>query len=387
MKALINGNIITMENKNYNKGKILIENGIIKDVGSELEIPDQAEIIDAKGKVILPGLIDGHTHLGIGEEDIGWAGQDYNEKTDPLTTNISALDAINPLESGFEDAYLNGITTVMVAPGSSNVIGGKSVVLKTYGNVVDKMIIKKSAGLKAALGENPKSAYGDNNKEPKTRMAIAGLLRRALNDAKNYIRKKEEKINNNEFMEIDLNMEPLIEVLEKEAPLRIHAHRADDIITALRIAEEYNINIIIEHCTEGHLVAKEIAEADVPVMVGPSFGGRSKVELKNKSFKTAGILAEAGVKVAIVSDHSVTPTQFLPLYAALSIKAGMDREEALKAITINPAKIMGIDDKVGSIKKGKDADLVVFDGDPLRVMTTINSVFINGIEIKNKNIL
>ena len=376
-----------MENKNYNKGKILIENGIIKDVGSEIEVPDQAEVIDAKGKVILPGLIDGHTHLGIGEEDIGWAGQDYNEKTDPLTTNISALDAINPLETGFKDAYLNGITTVMVAPGSSNVIGGKSVVLKTYGKIVDKMIIKKSAGLKVALGENPKSAYGDNNKEPKTRMAIAGLLRRALNDAKNYIRKKEEKINNNEFMEIDLNMEPLIEVLEKEAPLRIHAHRADDIITALRIAEEYNINIIIEHCTEGHLVAKEIAEADVPVMVGPSFGGRSKVELKNKSFKTAGILAEAGVKVAIVSDHSVTPTQFLPLYAALSIKAGMDREEALKAITINPAKIMGIDDKVGSIKKGKDADLVVFDGDPLRVMTTINSVFINGVEIKNKNIL
>ncbi len=381
MKAIVNSKIFTMEDEIYNAGDILIENGFIKDVGADLDIPDDAEIYNAKNKVTLPGLIDGHTHLGIGEEDIGWAGQDYNENTDPITSNISSLDAINPLETGFKDAYKNGITTAMVAPGSSNVIGGKSVILKTYGKNVDKMVMKKSAGIKAALGENPKSSYGDNNKIPKTRMAIAGLLRKALNDAQNYISQKENKAKKDEHMNIDLNMEPLVEVLTKKLPLRIHAHRADDIITALRIAEEYKINIIIEHCTEGHLVAEEIAEAGVPVMVGPSFGGRSKVELKNKSFKTAGILAKAGVKVAIISDHSVTPTQFLPLYAALSIKAGMDREEALKAITINPAEIMGIDNRVGSIKKGKDADLVIFDGDPLKVMSRVDSVFINGEEI------
>ncbi|MFW6029423.1 MAG: amidohydrolase [Halanaerobiales bacterium] len=383
MKAIVNGKIFTMAGENYENGDILIENGIIKEIGRKLDIPDNAEIYDAKNKIVFPGFIDGHTHLGIGEEDIGWAGQDYNEKTDPITSNISALDAINPLDTGFKDAYKNGITTAMVAPGSSNVIGGKSVILKTHGKIVDEMVVKKSAGIKAALGENPKGAYGDNNETPKTRMAIAGLLRQALNDTKNYMIKKEEKTNKNEYMEIDLNMEPLIDVLTNEIPLRIHAHRADDIITAIRIAKEFDIDIIIEHCTEGHLVAEEIAEANVPVMVGPSFGGRSKVELKNKTFKTAGILAKAGVKIAIISDHSVTPTQFLPLYAALSIKAGMNREEALKAITINPAEIMGIDDKVGSIEKGKDADLIIFNGDPLEIMTEVETVFINGEKIVN----
>ncbi|HKL13759.1 MAG TPA: amidohydrolase [Halanaerobiales bacterium] len=378
MKAIVNAKILTMEEKVYEKGSILIDGKKIEKVGKDMEIPQGIEIIDASKKIIMPGLIDGHTHLGIGEEDIGWAGRDYNETTDPITPQLSALDAINPQDNGFSDAYKNGVTTVMVAPGSANVIGGECTVLKTYGNSIDKMVIKKNIGLKAALGENPKGVYGDKDKMPSTRMAVAALLRKALIDAKNYLAQKKEKTNENNFHPIDIKMEKIAKVIKKEIPLRIHAHRSDDIMTALRIAKEFDINIIIEHCTEGHLIAEEINSANIPVMVGPSFGGRSKVELKNKSFKTAGILNEKGVKVAIISDHSVTPTQYLPLYAALSIKAGMDEIEALKAITINPAKIMGIDDKVGSIKVGKDADLVIFDKKPLDVMAKVEKVFING---------
>lgn len=381
IKAITNAKIITMEDQTYNNGTILIKEDKIIDLGNEIEVPKDTEIIDTDGKVVMPGLVDGHTHLGIGEEDIGWAGQDFNEKSNPISPQLRALDAINPRESGFKDAYKNGVTTVMVAPGSVNVIGGECSAIKTYGKTIQEMIIKQTVGIKAALGENPKRFYGTKDKSPYTRMAIASLLREALIKAENYLNEKTTKKIKDEYFPIDLKQEQLLKVLKKECPLRVHAHRADDIITAIRIAEEFDIDIVIEHCTEGHLITEELTSAQFPVMVGPSFGGRSKVELKNKSFKTAGILSRTGVQVGIISDHSVTPTQYLPLYAALAIKAGMDKKEALKAITINPAKIMGIDDRVGSIKIGKDADLVIFDGDPLAIMTEVYKVFINGSEI------
>jgi len=367
-----------MADKVYEKGQIIIKNNKIFDVGENLNIPEEAEIIDSNGKVIMPGLIDGHTHLGIDEQDVGWAGQDFNEKSNPITPQLRALDAINPKDTGFKDAYKNGITTAMIAPGSSNVIGGECTIVKTYGKTIDKMILKKSAGMKAALGENPKGIYGDKNKAPGTRMAVASLLRETLIKAINYKNEKKIKEKNNDYFSKNLKMEQLLKVINNKIALRVHAHRADDIITAIRISEEFDIKIIIEHCTEGHLVVEELANADIPVMVGPSFGGRSKVELKNKTFKTAGILSKSGINIAIISDHSVTPTQHLPLYAALAIKGGMDKNIALKAITINPAKIMGIDNRVGSIEKGKDADLVIFDGNPLKIMTEVEQVFING---------
>jgi len=379
MLAIKNAKIITMNGEVIEKGDILISEGKILDVGSNLEIPKDCNIVDKTDKIILPGFVDAHTHLGIGEEDIGWAGKDYDESTDPVTPHLKAIDAINPADTGLKDAYKGGVTTVMVTPGSSNIFGGECCVIKTHGKIVDDMVLKENVGIKAAVGENPKRDYGSKqNKAPKTRMGIAAIMRKTLLEAQEYKSKKESS---NDF-EKDIKLEALLPVLNKEIPLKVHAHRADDIITVLRIKNEFDINVTIEHCTEGHLVPKKIYEENIPAIVGPTFGERSKNELKNKSFKTAGILADYGVKVAIMSDHGVTPTQYLPIYAALSIKAGMDEIEALKSITINPAEILGVDDRVGSIEKGKDADLIVFKGDPLDIRSEIEEVYINGKQVK-----
>ena len=381
MLAITNGKILTMEGNNIEKGTILIEDGKIKELGEKVEVPENAEIVDAEGKIVMPGLIDAHTHLGVSEEGVGWEGRDYNEITDPVTPHLRAIDGINPEEEGIKDARTGGVTTVMTGPGSANVIGGESAVIKTKGNTVDQMLLKAPAGLKAAFGENPKRVYSDQSKTPSTRMAVAAVMRQTLIEAEDYLAEKENAEKEDNPFNRDLKKETVARVITGDIPLKAHAHRADDIMTILRIAREFDLDLTLEHCTEGHKIAEEIAEAGVGAIVGPNLTTRGKVELKDRTFKTPAVLAEAGVKVAIMSDHPVIPIDNLPLYASLAVKAGLDRDEALKAITINPAELLKIDDQVGSLKEGKDADLVIFSGDPLAVDSTVEKVFIDGEEI------
>lgn len=379
MLALKNGRVLTMAGKDFEKATILVENGKILDVSSWVTIPEGAEVIDVSGMVVMPGIIDAHAHLGIYEEGIGDEGEDTNEMTDPVTPHLRAIDAVNPEDKGFEDARENGITAVLTGPGSANVIGGEQIVIKTAGRVVDSMVVKNPAGLKVAFGENPKRVYQAQKKTPSTRMATAALLRENLVKAQNYMKKLERgKEDPDKEPDRDLKMESLVRVLKGEIPLRAHAHRADDIMTAVRIAEEFNVKIVIEHCTEGHKIADELAKRGIPAVVGPSLTARVKVELKDRTFKTPGILAKAGVTVALMTDHPVIPVHYLPLSAALAVRDGMDEEEALKAITINPARICGVDDRLGSLEKGKDADIVVFDGWPLDVNARVKWVIIDG---------
>lgn len=379
MLALKNGKVLTMAGKDFEKGTILVENGKILDVGNRVTIPEGAEVIDVSGMVVMPGIIDAHAHLGIYEEGIGDEGEDTNEMTDPVTPHLRAIDAVNPEDKGFEDARENGITAVLTGPGSANVIGGEQIVIKTAGRVVDSMVVKNPAGLKVAFGENPKRVYQAQKKTPSTRMATAALLRENLVKAQNYMKKLERgKEDPDKEPDRDLKMESLVRVLKGEIPLRAHAHRADDIMTAVRIAEEFNVKIVIEHCTEGHKIADELAKRGIPAVVGPSLTARVKVELKDRTFKTPGILAKAGVTVALMTDHPVIPVHYLPLSAALAVRDGMDEEEALKAITINPARICGVDDRLGSLEKGKDADIVVFDRWPLDVNARVKWVIIDG---------
>lgn len=383
MKAIINGTIYTMAGQVIQQGIVVLDQGKIMAVGKDLQIPPNAQIINALGKVVTPGLIDAHTHLGIQEEGIRWEGSDGNEVSAPVVAGLRAIDAINPGEEGFRDAYRAGITTVMTGPGSANVVGGENLAMKTYGENIEEMVLRNPCGLKGALGENPKRVYGTraNPKIPVTRMGVAALLREALVSGENYLAKVNHAAQEQQPFQRDLAKENLVRILQKEIPLRVHAHRADDILTALRIAKEFGIKITIEHCTEGHKLVEEILAAQVPVVVGPSFSGRSKVELKNKTFATAGILAKAGVKVAIISDHPVVPVHYLPIYAGLAVRYGMPEMEALKAITINAAEILGVAKRVGSIEVGKDADLVIFDGHPLKTLTNVEKVLINGQEV------
>lgn len=379
MIAIKDGKVYTMSGNILEKGTIIIEDGKIKEIGENIKAPEGAEIIDAAGKYVFPGFIDAHSHVGIFEEAVGQIGEDGNEWTDPVTPQLRALDAVNPADKAFEDAVKGGITCVFTGPGSANVIGGQSVALKTYGKVIDRMVVKAPAGLKIAFGENPKRVYGEQKKMPSTRMGTAALLRETLVKALNY-KKKVEKDGKDpdKVVERDLKMEVLCDVLDKKLPLRAHAHRADDILTAIRIAREFDVDIVIEHCTEGHLIADELAEAGVPAVVGPSLTSRSKVELKDLSFKTPGILASKGVKVAIMTDHPVIPIQYLPVCAALAVREGMKEEDAIKALTINAAEIIGIADRVGSLEKGKDADVVIWDGHPLDIKSRPSCVVING---------
>ncbi len=375
---LKDGRIKTMTGQEF-VGSILIEGTKIIALGEQLEVPTNARVIEAEGNWILPGFIDAHCHVGIGEEIYRLDGDDVNEMTDPLTPEARAIDGINPEDEGFRDARQGGVTAVFTGPGSGNVIGGTGVVLKTAGKIVDKMLLRDPAGLKVAFGENPKSVYGEQKKMPMTRMGIASLLRQALIDAQTY----QENIvlgksDSDKKPERDLGLETLNLVLEHKIPLRAHAHRTDDIMTAIRIAREFKVDLVIEHCTEGHKIAEELAEYGYPVVVGPSLVNRAKVELKDKTFKTPGILANAGVKVAIMTDHSVTPIEQLPLCAALAVKDGMSVEDALKAITINPAEILGVADRIGSLEVGKDADIVIWSEHPFSLMARPVYVLIDG---------
>jgi len=379
-----NGRVFTMAGKVYENGCVLIENGKIKEVGEELTASFGEEIIDARGGWVLPGLVDAHSHLGTHEANMGFEGNDTNEITDPITPQLRVIDGLNPQDKAFEAVRASGVTTTLVAPGSANVIGGQCAVIKTYGRCVDEMVIVEPAAVKIAFGENPKRAYKELKKMPSTRMAIAGLLRQTLYEAKAYQVRKEKAAEREEYFAVDLKLEALLPVLEGRIPVKAHAHRADDILTAIRIAKEFNVSMTLDHCTEGHLITDYIKEAGFPAIVGPTMSARSKIELTNKSFFTAVKLAASGVKIAITTDHPVTQMQYLPLCAGLAVREGLPLEDALRAITINAAEIIGAADRVGSIEPGKDADLAIFDGNPLQTLTKTLYTIIDGRVVYKK---
>ena len=346
-------------------GEILIDNGKIVAIGQKVDAPADVQVIDATGLLVTPGFIDAHTHIGMSEEASRWEGNDTNEYSDPVTPQVRGIDAINPRDEAFDNAIKGGVTTAISGPGSANVIGGTFCAMKLHGSCVDDMVIKNPVAMKIAFGENPKGAYGQNGrKAPVTRMMTAALLRENLFKAKRYMEEVDaaEKEENGK-RPFDMKMEAMLPVMRGEIPLKSHAHRADDILTSLRIAKEFGVKITLDHCTEGHLIIDKIK--DYPVMVGPSFGSKTKQELKEKSFATPGILEKAGMDVCIITDAPVIPLNYLPLCAGLAIREGMSVEGAWKAITINPARIIGIADRVGSLEVGKDADIVLFQGDPL----------------------
>lgn len=384
MLLIKNGKIITMSDKNYENGCILIHDNKIVDIQEYIEESDNMEVIDAKGAWVMPGIIEAHCHIGLSEEGIRFEGDDINEATNPITAHLRAIDAINPLDIAFTDAIKGGITSAMTGPGSANVCGGKFVFMKMAGDSIDDMIVENDYAMKVAFGENPKRVYSSKSTSPSTRMATASILREALLKAKNYKNKKEEANKHGKYFEIDFKQECWMDVLDKKIPLKAHAHRADDILTAIRIAKEFDVNMTLDHCTEGHLIAENIKKSGFSAIVGPSLMNRSKYELKNKTFETSGILNKHGVTVAITTDHPVVPIQYLPICAGFAAKAGLGVEEGLKAITINAAKICGVDDRVGSLEVGKDADIAIFTGNPMETFTETLYTIINGKVVYSK---
>ena len=389
MLVIKNGTINTIT-EGIKKSDILIKNkkiiAIKEDVEpliSEIkanEITEDLEVIDAEGRLVFPGFIDAHTHLGLWEDGMGFEGADGNEETDPITPQLNVIDGINPMDRTFKEAYQGGVTSVCTTPGSANVMGGQAIAIKTFGKRIDKMVIKNPVASKIAFGENPKSCYGHEDNTPQTRMAIAALLRENLRKAEEYLDDLEssEEEDGGDKPEYDIKLEALIPVLKKEIPLKAHAHRADDMFTAIRIAQEFDLKLTLDHCTEGHLIVDELLEENYPLIVGPSLSERSKIELRNLTFETAGILSNAGKDICLMTDHPVIPLQYLPICAGLAVKYGMKQEKALEAITINPAKVLGIDDRVGSIEVGKDADIVIWDGNPLEIQSNVLYTIIDG---------
>jgi len=383
--AIVGGRIVPIAGEPLDRGTVLVRDGKIAAVGGDVAVPAEARVIDATGSWVLPGFIEAHGHVGVYEEAQGWAGQDTNELTEPVTAQVRALDAINPADLGFRDAIGGGVLAVNVNPGSGNPIGGQTVALKCWGRTVDEMVLRQPSGLKSALGENPKRVYGEQKKMPSTRLGTAAVIRGAFVDAANYLQRLDAEQRKPEAergcVDRDLKLEALGRVLRREIPWRQHCHRADDIATAIRIADEFGYDLVIDHGTEAHLLADIIAARGIPVIIGPLLTSRSKVELRNRSLANPGRLARAGVTIAITTDHPVVPINFLAYQAALAVKDGLDRDTALRALTINPARIAGIDDRLGSIEVGKDADLVIWSGDPLDVLSRAERALINGAEI------
>jgi len=385
MLLIKNGKIFTMGDKDYMLGSVLIDKGRIVKVDAQIDIDDKAltEVIDAQDCWVLPGLIDAHSHIGITEEKKGFEGDDCNEMSNPITPYIRAIDGINPMDPAFHNAICSGITSVMVGPGSTNVVGGQFAFIKTNGRSVDDMIVLEPAAMKVAFGENPKTTYKENGKMPTTRMSIAAMLREELFTAKQYQQEKNAAEKEGIPFEQSFYKECWLPVLKKKIPLKVHAHRADDILTAIRIAKEFDLNITLDHCTEGHLVKDEIRKSGFPAIIGPSLSTRTKIEVRSMDFKTAGILAKEGIKVTITTDHPVSRLQYLPVCAGLAVKEGLDMREGLKAITINAAEICNVSDRVGSIEKGKDADIAIFDGNPMEVFTKTLYTIIDGKIVYN----
>ncbi|WP_366160079.1 amidohydrolase [Bacillus infantis] len=373
MLAITNAKIFDGTGKKYENANLLIQDGKIQRLGEDLEIGEEYTVIDAAGKIVTPGLIDVHTHLGVHEEGVGKEGQDFNETSAAATAQVRAIDGINPMEKGFEDARRFGITTVQVMPGSANVIGGEMIVLKTAGQIIDDMVIRNPSGLKAATGENPKRFHGGKGIMPTTRMGVAAILREKFIEAQSYIENRKAG-----KADRKLELENIAKVLNKEIPLRVHAHRADDIITILRLKREFGFDLTIEHCTEGHLIAPFIAKHDVRVSVGPTMSSRSKIELADKGWHTLPALAEEGIAFSLTTDHPVVGIEHLMTSAILAVKNGLSEEQALEAITINAARHLGVEDRVGSLEPGKDADFVIWSGDPFDLRSSVEETYING---------
>lgn len=369
-----NGTLHTMEEQGTLCADLLIENGRISRIGQGLKAPEGGKTLDAAGLQVFPGFIEAHSHIGISEEKIGTQGDDCNESTNPVTPALRAVDAINPMDSAFHNALAAGITGVMAGPGSANAIGGQFAFIKTYGRRVDDMVVLAPAAIKIALGENPKNCYGANGNMPATRMATASLIREALFRARAYF--QAEQSGNPE--QPDYELESYRDLFEGRIPLKAHAHRTDDIFTAIRIAQEFGLGLTLDHCTEGHLIAGELAACGYPAIVGPSLASRSKNEVSCSDFKTPGILHQAGMLVALTTDHPVSRIQYLPYCAAMAAKEGMGEEAALAAITINAARICRVDHRLGSLRQGKDADLALFDGNPLETSTRLRATILNG---------
>lgn len=379
MLLIKNGKIITMSGKTYDNGSILIKDKKILEISENINLNNKdCKVIDAKNCWVMPGIIEAHCHIGIKEERKGFEGDDCNEMNEPITPYLRALDGINVMDSAFHTALTSGITGVMVGPGSSNVVGGQFAFIKTHGRVIDNMTVLEPAAMKVAFGENIKTNYNQKNMVPSTRMSVAALLREELFNAKQYSQNKQNAIKNGDNFEEVFRKECWLPVMNKEIPIKAHVHRADDILTAIRIAKEFDLRLTLDHCTEGHLIANEIKESGFPAIVGPSLAVRNKIETQNLDFKTAGILHKAGVKVAITTDHPVTRIQDLPICAGFAAKEGLGIEEGLKAITINAAEICNVSDRVGSIEVGKDADIAIFDGNPMEVFTKTMYTIIDG---------
>jgi len=371
---IVNGNIKTMEDEDYANGYLEIKEGKIAAVGDMKDCPPaEGEILDAQGNLVMPGIIEAHCHMGITEEKKGMEGDDCNENVNPITPYLRAIDAINPMDAAFNDALQAGITSAMIGPGSANVVGGQFAFVKTHGRCIDQMIVKAPAAMKVAFGENPKVNYSGQSTSPSTRMAIAAMLREELTKAVSY-REKREK----EDGPVDFRYECWLPVLRGEIPLKAHVHRADDILTAVRIAKEFHLRMTLDHCSEGHLIMEELKEAGFPAIVGPDMASRNKIEVQNMAFKTAGLLSGHGILCAVTTDHPVSKIQFLPICAGLAVKAGMAPAEGLRSITINAAKICGVADRVGSLAVGKDADIAIFTGNPMEVFSETLYTLIDG---------
>ena len=381
--AITGGYVVPVEGDPVDGGTVLIVDGKIAAVGGpDLKPPPGVEVIDAAGRWVMPGLVDAHTHLGAREEGEGWAGHDTNELTGPVQPHVRVLDAINPADEGFRDAIGGGVLTAGITPGSGNPIGGQTVAVHCWGRTVDDMVLRSPAGMKSALGENPKRVLGDRRVNPSSRLGTAAAIRTAFVDTLNYLQKDQNPAERSGVSPSrDLKLEALGRVLRREIPWRQHCHRADDIATALRLADEFGYDLVIDHGTEGYLIADEIAAAGVPVVTGPLITARSKVELRNRTMANPGLLAAAGITVAIATDHPVVPIHLLIVQAALAVREGLDRETALRAVTINPARIMRVDDRIGSLAQGKDGDVVLWSGDPFDIMSRVEAAYIGGRQI------
>ena len=380
---IVNGVVHPMDGPVIQRGYVAFEDGKITAVGSMEELHGPVEGLDAEGGHILPGFVDSHCHLGLFGDALGFEADDGNESTDPCTPQLRAIDGVNPLDRCFQEAREGGVTTVLTGPGSANPIAGQFLALKTDGRWVDEMVVKAPAAMKFALGENPKSVYNDRKETPVTRMATAALIREELSKAMEY-QDKQDKASEDpdtDMPDYDAKLEALLPVLKGEVPAHFHAHRADDIATAVRLSREFGLKYVIVHGTEGYKISDLLAAEGAAVITGPCLTDRSKPELLGQTLANPALLAKAGVRVAICTDHPETPIQYLPLCAALAARAGMDEEEALAAITINAACIAGVDDRLGSLTIGKDADVVVLSGHPFDFKSRVQHVWIDGQEV------
>lgn len=393
--ALVGGKILTITGGVIEEGTVIIRGAKIVGVSAGDEVPDGSTVIDVSGKVVMPGMIDAFTHLGLVEVGLVRATDDILEGVDPSTPQMSVIDAINPYSELIAVSRTTGVTTVLCAPGEGNVISGQSALIDLRGGRVDDMVVKSPVGMHVNLGEPPKQLYGDENKTPQTRMGIAAVLRRTLVETENYLRKWEEYEKKSQKGDrsngkdhgppsMDLKFEAMVPVIKGEVPLVVRAHRIDDIETALRISDEFGVRLVLNHATDGYKIAEELARRDIPVLLGPVTTQPSSMEKLGAIYENAAILNTAGVRIALQTSESHN-VRILPYHAGLSVAYGLPREEALKAVTINPAEIFGVADRLGSIESGKIANIAVFDGDPFEPLTRLEHLFVRGQEVDLNN--